>query len=129
MLKDINAVEAHSLIDKNAVLVDVREPYEIAAERIPGSIELPLSQLARGMPANLPQDRAIVFHCASGARTKSNGTGAGLADQRQRLQSGRRHLRLEARRLPDHPRLTPITSSQHKAARRTSRSRGAPFTS
>ena len=73
MLKDINAVEAHSLIDENAVLVDVREPYEIAAERIPGSIELPLSQLARGMPANLPQDRAIVFHCASGARTKSNG--------------------------------------------------------
>ncbi len=73
MLKDINAVEAHTLIENNAVLVDVREPYEIAAERIPGSIELPLSQLARGMPANLPQDRAIVFHCASGNRTKSNG--------------------------------------------------------
>ena len=73
MLKDINAVEAHSLIENNAVLVDVREPYEIAAERIPGSIELPLSQLARGKPANLPQDKAIVFHCASGARTKSNG--------------------------------------------------------
>ena len=61
-----------NLIEKNAVLVDVREPYEIAAERIPGSIELPLSQLARGKPANLPQDKAVVFHCASGARTKSN---------------------------------------------------------
>jgi rhodanese-related sulfurtransferase len=73
MLKDINAVEAHTLLDRNAVLVDVREAYEIAAERIPGSIELPLSQLARGMPANLPQDKAVVFHCASGARTKSNG--------------------------------------------------------
>ncbi len=73
MLKDINAVEAHNLIEKNAVLVDVREAYEIAAERIPGSLELPLSQLARGVPASLPQDKAIVFHCASGARTKSNG--------------------------------------------------------
>ncbi len=73
MLKDINAIEAHDLIEKNAVLVDVREPYEITAERIPGSVELPLSQLARGRPANLPQDRAVVFHCASGARTKSNG--------------------------------------------------------
>ena len=73
MLKDINALEAQSLIEKNAVLVDVREPYEVAAERIPGSIELPLSQLARGTPANLPQDKAIVFHCASGARTKNNG--------------------------------------------------------
>ena len=73
MLKDINAVEAHKLIEKNAVLVDVREAYEIAAERIPGSVELPLSQLARGAPANLPQDKPVVFHCASGARTKSNG--------------------------------------------------------
>ena len=73
MLKDINAVEAQGLVEKNAVLVDVREPYEIAAERIPGSIELPLSQLARGKAANLPQDRAVVFYCASGARTKSNG--------------------------------------------------------
>ncbi len=73
MLKDINAVQAHELLEKSAVFVDVREPYEIAAERIPGAIELPLSQLARGMPANLPQDKTIVFYCASGGRTKSNG--------------------------------------------------------
>ncbi len=73
MLKDINATQAHDLIEKNAVLVDVREPYEIAAERIPGSVELPLSQLARGRPANLPQDKPVVFHCASGARTRTNG--------------------------------------------------------
>ena len=72
-LKDINAVEAHALLQKDAVLVDVREPHEIASERIPGSIELPLSQLARGKPANLPRDKAVVFHCASGARTKNNG--------------------------------------------------------
>ena len=39
----------------------------------PGAIELPLSQLARGRQANLPQDKAVVFHCASGARTKTNG--------------------------------------------------------
>ena len=73
MLKDINAVEAHDLIENNAVLVDVRERYEMAAERIPGAIELPLSELARGKPANLPQDRPVVFHCASGNRTKVNG--------------------------------------------------------
>jgi rhodanese-related sulfurtransferase len=73
MLKDINAVQAHDLLENNAVLVDVREPYEVRAERIPGSIELPLSQLARGVPANLPQDKTVVFHCASGARTKTNG--------------------------------------------------------
>jgi len=71
-LKDINAIEAQRLLKDNAVLVDVREPYEVAADRIPGSFELPLSQLARGNPAKLPQDKAVVFHCASGARTKSN---------------------------------------------------------
>ena len=73
MLKDINAVQAHDLVENHAVLVDVREPYEIAAERIPGAVELPLSQLARGMAANLPQDKTIVFYCASGNRTKVNG--------------------------------------------------------
>ena len=31
---------------------------------------LSLSELARGKPANLPQDRPVVFHCASGNRTK-----------------------------------------------------------
>ena len=72
-LKDINAVEAQDLLQKDAVLVDVREAHEIASERIPGSIELPLSELARGKPANLPRDKAVVFHCASGARTKNNG--------------------------------------------------------
>jgi rhodanese-related sulfurtransferase len=72
MLKNISAREAHAMLDQNAVLVDVREPYEQAAERIPGSIELPLSRLAHGAPANLPEGRAAVFLCASGARTTRN---------------------------------------------------------
>ena len=71
-LKNISAVEAHALLDQNAVLVDVREPYEQAAERIPGSIELPLSQLALGVPANLPEGRTPIFLCASGMRTSRN---------------------------------------------------------
>ena len=73
MLKDINVTEAHRMMEEKAVLVDVREPFEYAMENIPGALELPLSQLARGRPANLPQDKAVVFHCASGARTKNNG--------------------------------------------------------
>jgi rhodanese-related sulfurtransferase len=71
-LKDIDVIEAQTLLQKDAVLVDVREPHELAVERIPGSIELPLSALVRGQPADLPQDKPVVFHCASGGRTKNN---------------------------------------------------------
>ena len=72
LLKDISVAEAHALLDQKAVLVDVREPYEQAAERIPGAIELPLSRLARGAPAALLPGRPTVFLCASGARTTRN---------------------------------------------------------
>jgi rhodanese-related sulfurtransferase len=70
-LKDITANEAHALLGQAAILVDVREPYEQIAERIPGSVELPLSVLARGGPADLP-DGPTIFLCASGARTTRN---------------------------------------------------------
>ncbi len=49
------------------VLVDVREANEIAAERIPGALSMPLSKFD---PAALPADAAkIVFSCAGGKRS------------------------------------------------------------
>lgn len=72
VLKDIDVSEAHSLLDRNAVFIDVREPYEQAAERIPGAVSAPLSALARGEPVNAPADRPKVFLCASGNRTRTN---------------------------------------------------------
>jgi rhodanese-related sulfurtransferase len=71
-LIDITVDDVHVLLAEDAVLVDVREPHEQARERIAGAIELPLSRLARGGPADLPPDRAVVFLCASGTRTKIN---------------------------------------------------------
>ncbi len=71
-LIDITVDQIPALLADNAVLVDVREAYEQARERIPGAVELPLSHLARGGAANLPGDRTVVFLCASGNRTKVN---------------------------------------------------------
>jgi rhodanese-related sulfurtransferase len=71
-LKDISVEEVRALLAIDAILVDVRETHEQAAERIPGAVALPLSDVARGEPANLPMDRAVVFLCASGARTRNN---------------------------------------------------------
>jgi len=50
------------------VLIDVREPAEFAAERIPGALLAPLSTFD---PRSLPvlQDRVVVLHCGSGKRS------------------------------------------------------------
>jgi rhodanese-related sulfurtransferase len=56
------------LHDREIVLIDVREPAEHAAERIPGALSFPLSTFD---PAALPQHdgHEIVFHCAGGKRS------------------------------------------------------------
>jgi len=50
------------------LLIDVREPAEYAAERIPGALLYPLSTFD---VAALPTDgsRRVVFHCGSGKRS------------------------------------------------------------
>jgi rhodanese-related sulfurtransferase len=79
-LTDITVHEAHDLVARNGILVDVREPHEQAAERIDGAVELPLSRLANGASVDVPADRVAIFLCASGTRTKINSTAlAGLA--------------------------------------------------
>jgi rhodanese-related sulfurtransferase len=71
-LKDIDVNEAHALLGRNAIFIDVREPHEQAAGRIPGALSAPLSALARGEPINAPSDRPKVFLCSSGNRTRNN---------------------------------------------------------
>ncbi|OAB63166.1 hypothetical protein AY599_15785 [Leptolyngbya valderiana BDU 20041] len=52
-----------------AVLVDVREPFEHATERIAGARHVPLGQIEPDrLKADLPAER-LVFHCRSGARS------------------------------------------------------------
>jgi rhodanese-related sulfurtransferase len=46
-------------------LVDVREHHEIAAERIPGALAMPLSKFD---PANLPKGE-VVLSCLGGKRS------------------------------------------------------------
>jgi rhodanese-related sulfurtransferase len=61
--------EVHKLLSAGeAVLVDVREPSEHAAEAIPGAILQPLSTFD---PANLPdsQGKIRILHCKKGMRS------------------------------------------------------------
>jgi len=68
-LEELSPVELKALLDHHrALLVDVREPDEFAAQRIPGALLHPLSTFD---PAALPTDgsRLLVFQCGSGKRS------------------------------------------------------------
>ncbi len=55
---------------KDFLLVDVREPAEFEIVRIPGSTLIPKGDILSGEALSaLPQDRQIVLHCKSGARS------------------------------------------------------------
>jgi rhodanese-related sulfurtransferase len=70
-LRTIAPHQAKRLMDNGAVLVDIREDDEHARERIAGVRHLALSQLEQADLA-AHRDRAVIFHCRSGARTTSN---------------------------------------------------------
>ncbi len=64
------------------LLIDVREPAEFEAERIPGALLYPLSSFDA---TTLPADgaRRVVFHCGSGKRS--------LTASEHRLAAGQPH--------------------------------------
>ena len=70
-LATISPEKAKQLMDKGAILVDIRERDEHAREKIAGARHVPLSNLAQ---AELPVHKgtAVIFHCKSGARTRTN---------------------------------------------------------
>jgi rhodanese-related sulfurtransferase len=67
------------------LLIDVREPMEFAAERIPGALLYPLSTFdAAQLPPEGP--RQVVFSCAAGGRSLT------AARQRMALGQAAAHL-------------------------------------
>jgi rhodanese-related sulfurtransferase len=70
-LKTIDAKTLKTWLDNNeAVLVDVREPAEYAAENITGATLLPLGSVSKSA---LPPcvDKKLVIHCRKGGRGSS----------------------------------------------------------
>ena len=55
--------------DGACLLVDVREDNEWAGGHIPGAVQAPLSRFAEAA-AKLPKDKAIIFYCQGGVRSK-----------------------------------------------------------
>ena len=66
--RSVSAAQAAALADGGAILLDVREPHEWQTGHAPRARHIPLGQLAR-RAAELPERRAIVTVCRSGARS------------------------------------------------------------
>jgi adenylyltransferase/sulfurtransferase len=68
----ITAAELKAMLDRkdDIFLIDVREPNEYEIVSIPGSVLIPKDKFLNGSALErLPQDRRIVLHCKSGARS------------------------------------------------------------
>jgi rhodanese-related sulfurtransferase len=76
---DLTVEEVKAGMDDGTILlVDVREPNELAAESIPGAIDFPLSTFD---PAALPdpEGKRLVFSCRSGLAYDAHMAGGILA--------------------------------------------------
>lgn len=69
-LEVLSAQETKDRFDRNEiVLIDVRTPAEFAFEHIKGALLFPLSSFdAEKLPGQ--SEKAIVFHCGSGIRSR-----------------------------------------------------------
>ena len=80
-MKDIGTLGATQLVNtRNAVLLDVREPAEYSAGRLPKAVNVPLSQLAsRAQELGKLSGRPIIVYCERGGRSRN--VGSALAKQ------------------------------------------------
>jgi len=68
----ITATELKDMLDRrdDILLIDVREPNEYEIVSIPGAVLIPKGEILSGAALErLPQDKRIVLHCKSGARS------------------------------------------------------------
>ena len=85
----------------NIFLVDVREPNEYEIVSIPGATLIPKGEFLNGSALEkLPQDKQIVLHCKSGARSAEV---LAVAEERGLLRRGARRRRRPGLGQPGRP--------------------------
>ena len=87
---------ARGLTEGRMLLVDVREPNEVAVERYPDAVVVPLSSFD---PAAIPDPKGkqVVFACRSGRRSVTASLAAQETGLCLHVASGGRHSGLEGR--------------------------------
>ncbi len=65
---EIDVATAAQRLDEGALLLDVREPFEVAICSVPGSMCIPMRQIPENL-GGLPRDRLILAFCKVGQRS------------------------------------------------------------
>lgn len=65
---EVDVVTAAQMLRDGALLLDVREPFELALSTIAGSRHIPMRQIP-GALGELPRDRPIIVLCHAGVRS------------------------------------------------------------
>ncbi len=65
----ISGAEARELVQKGAILVDVRSPAEFAGGHIDGAVNIPIQQLNSRLSELGESSGEIVVYCESGGRS------------------------------------------------------------
>jgi adenylyltransferase/sulfurtransferase len=66
-IRRLTPAELRPLLSEVSI-VDVREPQEFAVSRLPGAMNIPITQV-QGRLSEIPESRLAVFVCRSGARS------------------------------------------------------------
>mgnify|MGYP002738314764 CR=1 FL=1 len=66
MFHEIYPDDVSEWLERHAHLIDVREEWEFSAGHIPGSINIPMSEVQQRMS---PDGRPVVLICTSGGRS------------------------------------------------------------
>lgn len=68
VFKQVKVSEVRTLVESNAMIVDVREPHEYAAGHLVTAVNIPLSQF-RDRMSEIPHDQPVYLHCRSSQRS------------------------------------------------------------
>ena len=70
MEKEIDVFELkEKLKNKEVILVDVREEFELAISKLKYDVFLPMGKIMNGESGNMKKEDNIVFYCRSGNRS------------------------------------------------------------
>ena len=73
-VKDLGTLGATQLLNRDALLLDVRETNEYEQGRVPNALHIPLSQLAQRIgEVKGRHDQPVIVYCASGRRSRTAG--------------------------------------------------------
>lgn len=69
---EVTVVDADRLLElqsAGAIVIDVRSPEEVAEGKIPGAINIPLSENMASDITDIKKDQAVIVYCRSGMRS------------------------------------------------------------